>query len=318
LRVAAGKKYEYDCFISHASEDKEAVARPLAERLREARYRVWYDEFSLRLGDSLTESINRGLATSRYGVVILSPHFVEKEWPKHELAGLTALMLNGQLKLLPVWHEVGLAEVLAFAPPLADKVGVPTSFGMDRVIEDIIRAVEPEVEARRRVEQADLAVGRALFVIRGQDTEGEDRILVYKDRVWDCFLLPNQAVEGRLLEADDDSYLCDRLSRFLGLEPVTVHAKHLEGLGIQSRKYSQSRKRLTTYDFYLFATHCEGDGALCAHTFTAGATDYCWLTLEELQTSQNADRNQDVFGYLQLTPEILELTPISCAALKAG
>jgi TIR domain len=310
--------YEYDCFISHASEDKDEVARPLAERLREARYRVWYDEFSLQLGDRLTESINRGLATSRYGIVILSPRFVERPWPKHELAGLTALMLDGRLKLLPVWHEIGHAEVLAFSPPLADRVGVPTSFGMDRVIADIIRAVEPEVEARRRVEQADLAVGRALFVIRGQDTEGGDRILVYKDRVWDCLLLPNQAVEGRQLEAQDDSYLCDRLSRFLGLEPGAVHATHLEHHDLRSRKYSQSRKRLTTYDFYLFATRCEGDGALCALTFTVGATEYCWLTLEELQSSQNADRNQDVFGHLRATPEILELTPVSCAALKAG
>ncbi len=37
--------------------------------------RVWYDEFSLQLGDSLTASIDRGLQESRYGLVVLSKTF---------------------------------------------------------------------------------------------------------------------------------------------------------------------------------------------------------------------------------------------------
>lgn len=44
---------EYDVFISHASEDKDAVVRPLANALRNSGLRVWYDEFELRIGDSL-------------------------------------------------------------------------------------------------------------------------------------------------------------------------------------------------------------------------------------------------------------------------
>lgn len=39
---------EYDVFISHASEDKEEVARPLAEVLRRNGLSVWYDEFELK------------------------------------------------------------------------------------------------------------------------------------------------------------------------------------------------------------------------------------------------------------------------------
>lgn len=39
---------EYDVFISHASKDKEEVARPLAEVLRRNRLSVWYDEFELK------------------------------------------------------------------------------------------------------------------------------------------------------------------------------------------------------------------------------------------------------------------------------
>ena len=51
----------YDVFISHASEDKALFVRPLAKALQQAGLKVWYDEFTLKLGDSLRESIDRGL-----------------------------------------------------------------------------------------------------------------------------------------------------------------------------------------------------------------------------------------------------------------
>lgn len=82
--------FDYDLFISHASEDKESVVEPLFKRFRQAGLRVWYDRFTLRLGDSLRESIDRGLRSSRYGVVVLSPSFFAKRWPRRELDGLTA------------------------------------------------------------------------------------------------------------------------------------------------------------------------------------------------------------------------------------
>ena len=59
----------YDVFISHASEDKDVIVRPLAIIFERLSVRVWYDEFSLQLGDSLTTSIDKGLQESRYGVV---------------------------------------------------------------------------------------------------------------------------------------------------------------------------------------------------------------------------------------------------------
>jgi hypothetical protein len=54
---------EYDVFISHASEDKEGIVRPLANALKNEGLRVWYDEFELKIGDSLRRKIDRGLAT---------------------------------------------------------------------------------------------------------------------------------------------------------------------------------------------------------------------------------------------------------------
>lgn len=66
---------KYDVFISHASEDKSDVARPLAALLINAGLTVWIDEAELTLGDSLRRNIDLGLASSRFGVVILSTSF---------------------------------------------------------------------------------------------------------------------------------------------------------------------------------------------------------------------------------------------------
>jgi hypothetical protein len=73
-----GSDEKWDAFISHASEDKQEIARPLAELLISYDLKIWYDEFTLNIGDSLSESIDCGLSKSHYGIVILSKKFFEK------------------------------------------------------------------------------------------------------------------------------------------------------------------------------------------------------------------------------------------------
>lgn len=131
-----------DFFISHASEDKDLIARPLALELRDRGYEVWYDEFSLTLGDSLRESIDHGLATSQYGIVILSPDFMRKNWTREELDGLMARQTaTGEKRILPVWHHISRDDLLAFSPMLAGKMGVSTESGFKNVVEKIVEVI---------------------------------------------------------------------------------------------------------------------------------------------------------------------------------
>jgi hypothetical protein len=139
---AKRQEEEWDVFISHASEDKEAIARPLAEALRAKGLRVWYDDFSLLLGDSLRQSIDRGLAHSRFGVVILSAHFFEKHWPQQELNGLATREVEGEKVILPVWHGVGFAEVRGYSVTLADRKAVQTMDGLAHVVEKILEVIK--------------------------------------------------------------------------------------------------------------------------------------------------------------------------------
>lgn len=118
---------EYDVFISHASEDKDDVVRPLANALKEKDIRVWYDEFELKIGDSLRRKIDQGLSKSRFGIVVISRSFINKGWTNYELDGLMTKTISGQQTLLPIWHNITKQEVIDYSPSLADKVARNTS-----------------------------------------------------------------------------------------------------------------------------------------------------------------------------------------------
>ena len=132
----------WDLFICHASEDKNEVARPLADLLASTNIKVWYDEFSLTMGDSLKLSVEKGLSGSQYGLVILSPAFFEKEWPKKELDGLAAKEIDGTKVILPVWHKVGREEVANYSLMLADRLAARTDLGLESVVNQISRAIK--------------------------------------------------------------------------------------------------------------------------------------------------------------------------------
>jgi len=130
----SGGLESYDVFISHATEDQDEVVRPLANALVSAGLRVWYSEFQLRIGDSLRRKIDAGLAQSRFGVVVLSPSFFAKNWPQYELDGLVTKEMGGQQVILPLWHRLTKADVVARSPSLADKLARNTA---DATIDEI-------------------------------------------------------------------------------------------------------------------------------------------------------------------------------------
>ncbi|WP_084506099.1 DUF1883 domain-containing protein [Amycolatopsis sp. ATCC 39116] len=117
----------WDVFISHASEDKDAVARPLAEALRELGVTVWLDEIQLRIGDSLRRKIDQGIRASKFATVIFSSEFMSKGWTQYELDGIVTKTVVGEQNLLPIWHNVSKDEIMSYSPSLADKVARSTS-----------------------------------------------------------------------------------------------------------------------------------------------------------------------------------------------
>jgi hypothetical protein len=137
----------WDLFISHASEDKEDVAMPLAEVLQRAGLRVWIDRQQIELGDSIRERIDNGLAESRFGVVILSPAFLQKIWPQRELGALMSIEDAGHKVLLPIWHQVSKADVARVSPLLADRAAAETTLGIAVVASKIMKVVLNEASS---------------------------------------------------------------------------------------------------------------------------------------------------------------------------
>lgn len=117
----------HDVFISHASEDKDDFVRPLADALIAQELNVWYDEMTLRIGDSLRQKIDKGLANSKVGLVVLSPSFIKKGWTNYELDGIVTRTVSGEQVLLPIWHNITKQQVVDFSPSIADKVARSTA-----------------------------------------------------------------------------------------------------------------------------------------------------------------------------------------------
>lgn len=115
---------KWDVFISHATEDKAVFVEPLAKALSALGVRVWYDKFGVKMGDSLSRSIDKGLSGSRFGVVVLSPSFLAKRWPEYELSGLIAREIAGRRLIIPIWHQLTKQQLLKFSPTLADKLAI--------------------------------------------------------------------------------------------------------------------------------------------------------------------------------------------------
>jgi len=133
----------YDLFLSHASEDKDSIARPLYEALTAAGISVWFDEAVLRLGDGLRKKIDEGLARCRYGVVVLSPTFFSKHWPQLELDGLVAReTASGKKAIVPIWHEIDQKGVAEYSPTLADRLAGKSSDGLKVLVRQIVEVLK--------------------------------------------------------------------------------------------------------------------------------------------------------------------------------
>ncbi len=131
-------------FISHDTRDKESLVRELALEMSKLMCPVWYDEYSLDVGASLRESIEKGLKETSKCVVVLSPSFLSNDgWGKAEFDSIfTREILEKSNVILPVWHNVTVREVYEYCPRLADKVGLNSDVGPKELARKLVNAVK--------------------------------------------------------------------------------------------------------------------------------------------------------------------------------
>jgi hypothetical protein len=177
----------WDAFICHASEDKEDFVRPLAIELSSNGLKIWYDEFSLKLDDRLSQKIDQGLKDSEYGIVVLSKSFFKKEWTQTELSALQTKSIHaGKKVVLPVWYNISKEEIASYSPLLSDTFALSNKIGIKAIASKIVTQIkkhqkpntanaQPFIDVEKSIEPERLMIeddylDKILFEISNPDT----------------------------------------------------------------------------------------------------------------------------------------------------
>ncbi len=122
-------------FLSHDSRDKELIAKPLVHGLTKLACPIWYDEYSLQIGDSLRESIEKGIKETKKCILVLTPNFLSNPgWTKTEFNSVfTKDILKNDRSILPIWYQVTKEQIYEYSPVLLDTVALiwPDSNDLD-------------------------------------------------------------------------------------------------------------------------------------------------------------------------------------------
>ncbi|MBL7872115.1 MAG: TIR domain-containing protein [Cyclobacteriaceae bacterium] len=133
--------YSYHAFLSHSVDDKIGIATELDAALKEKGLKIWYSSRDLSVGDSITERINSGLKQCRFGIVIISPSFLDKFWGPYELT----MLLNkteGEKKILPILYNISKDELAVRAPMIADIFAIEARHGIPYVVEKLYHVIQ--------------------------------------------------------------------------------------------------------------------------------------------------------------------------------
>lgn len=239
--VIATKKY--DCFVSHASEDKTDFVEDLVNNLQSRGLKVWYDANIMTIGDSLRKSIDAGLKDSLCGVVILSKNFFEKNWTDYELNGLIAMLNSGQNKsILPVWHNVTVEDVREYSPSLSDIVAGDSKYGVETVARMIVKAIQRLKEPLDETISPSNKIGKESSELITQYETDQSNNIKKEDA--------KKIIEELIL--DDKNIIC--IHKFLNRqveELVKVLTQDFSTLAqIQQNTYNTFYERVLAYDVY--------------------------------------------------------------------
>ncbi|BBO16855.1 toll/interleukin-1 receptor domain-containing protein [Candidatus Brocadia pituitae] len=137
----------YHLFISYAVED-ESFASELASALRFLGLSVWFAPLSMNVGDKLLDSINAGLIASEYGLLILSPAYIAKQWTSYELGVLHRQHIETDKTLFPIWHTIDKAQIDQWNPGLTGIIALKSTEGAGSVANKIADVVYQDCPAR--------------------------------------------------------------------------------------------------------------------------------------------------------------------------
>ena len=149
-RIAEKFPDHHDLFLCHAWDDREELAKDFYDELTAYGASVWFSETEVMLGQSLMREIDKGLAKSRIGIVLVTPALLASL----EKGGVADKELSALLatdRVIPIAHGVTFEEIVDISPLLASRAGL--------TIDDKL----PMVEAAKKV--------AASAAVQGEETK---------------------------------------------------------------------------------------------------------------------------------------------------
>lgn len=125
-KEAAARPDLRDCFLCHAWDDRQGYAKQLHDLLEAAGVKVWFSEKDLGLGVPMMRAIDKGLAASKIGLVLVTPALLAR-LPKEGVADKELSTLLQGNRLVPIVHGTTYTALRNVSPMLASRNGLDTS-----------------------------------------------------------------------------------------------------------------------------------------------------------------------------------------------
>lgn len=114
-----------DFFLCHAWDDRAGAAKELYDQLQSRGVSVWFSEVDVRLGTQLLREIDKGLAKSRVGIVLVTPALLLR-LQGESIADKELSVLLARDQLVPIVHGTTYEALRDVSPMLASRSGLST------------------------------------------------------------------------------------------------------------------------------------------------------------------------------------------------
>lgn len=112
---------KFDVFISHANADKTEYVNELKNSIDKLKVDIFYDTDTIEWGDNWKKELQKGIDSSEFAIIVISESFFGREWTEKELNDfLTRQNSSGQKTILPILHNITIAQLKERYPSIAD------------------------------------------------------------------------------------------------------------------------------------------------------------------------------------------------------
>lgn len=115
-----------DVFLCHAWDDRQGAAKQLHDLLESLGVSVWFSEKDVGLGVPLMRAIDKGLANSKVGIVLVTPALLRR-LPSEGIADKELSALLARERLVPIVHETTYEALREVSPLLGSRSGLSTA-----------------------------------------------------------------------------------------------------------------------------------------------------------------------------------------------